>query len=63
MTGYGEAEFKQLKEEVIETTAEDMTALAQPLAEVLKESSLAVIGNKAQIDKQQDLFDEIFDLY
>lgn len=63
LTGYGEAEVKQLKEEIIATTAEDMKALAQPLEEVLQEATLAVIGNKAQIEKHADLFDVIHDLY
>ena len=53
----------QLKEEILATEVDDLAKLAKDIQNVLAEDTIVVIGNKAQIDAEADLFDEIFTLY
>lgn len=53
----------RLKEEILATDSTALSALKTPFEKVISESTVAVIGNKAQIDKEKDLFDAIYELY
>ena len=53
----------KLKEEILATEVEDLATLAEDIQKVLEEDTVVVIGNKAQIDAEESLFDEIFTLY
>lgn len=62
-TGLTKEELVHLKEEIL---AADSTALAElhkDLKEVLEDSTIVVIGNKTQIEKESDLFDTVKELY
>lgn len=62
-SGLTAEDIVQLKEEILATESEDLSALATDIEKVLDDSTVVVIGNKAQIDKEEDLFDEVFKLY
>ncbi|MCC5895546.1 MAG: insulinase family protein [Alkalibacterium sp.] len=53
----------RLKEEILATDSEKLSALKEPVEKVISESTVAVIGNKAQIEKEKELFDAVYDLY
>jgi hypothetical protein len=57
------ADIVKLKEEILATNTDDLAAVSTDIADVLEDSTIVVIGNKAQIDKEADLFDEVFKLY
>ncbi|MBZ6527896.1 insulinase family protein [Aerococcaceae bacterium DSM 111021] len=57
------ADVIQLKEEVLATTEANLTALSEGFKTVLNKGTIAVIGNKAQIEQDRDHFDEIHELY
>ena len=57
------ADVIQLKEEVLATTEANLTALSEGFKTVLNKGTIAVIGNKAQIEQERDHFDEIHELY
>lgn len=62
-TGYTAARELRLKEEILSTNLADIKALKEKYEEVLTNFSIAVIGNKAQIDQDADNFDVILELY
>lgn len=62
-TGLTAADIVELKEEILATTADDLSAVSSDIKKVLADSTIVVIGNKAQIDDEEDLFDEVFKLY
>ena len=49
----------KLKQEVLDTTLEEIHAYQEPLYQALQDSTVVVIGNKVQIEKNADLFDQI----
>lgn len=53
----------RLKEEILATDSSKLSALKVPFEKVISDSTVAVIGNKAQIEKEKDLFDAVYDLY
>ncbi|WP_027108439.1 insulinase family protein [Lacticigenium naphthae] len=53
----------QLKEEILATDSSKIAALSEQYAAALQEGSVVVIGNKAQIEKEKELFDVINELY
>lgn len=55
--------MQQLKEEIIATSNEDLKNFASQYEQAIADYSLAVIGNKAQIEKEKDLFDAVYELY
>ncbi|WP_161879213.1 insulinase family protein [Alkalibacterium sp. MB6] len=61
--GLTSQDIVRLKEEILAVEANDLNTLADQYREVLEESTITVIGNKSQIEKEKDLFDEIYDLY
>jgi len=57
------AEQKQRRlKEIKETTVEDLRSFAEPLAAMTKNSYRAIIGNRAKIEADKDLFELISDL-
>jgi len=62
-SGLTAQDIVQLKEEILATTTDELSALGQDIERVLDESTIVVIGNKAQIDNEEDIFDEVFTLY
>lgn len=40
-----------------------LSEMSADIEKVLDDSAIVVIGNKAQINKEEDLFDEVFKLY
>lgn len=55
--------IKQLKEEILATEVADIKKLAPNFQQLLTDSTVVVIGNKVQIEKEEELFDEIHTLY
>ncbi|MCC5890257.1 MAG: insulinase family protein [Alkalibacterium sp.] len=53
----------QLKTEILDSDSNALSALHQSFEELIKDSTVAVIGNKAQIEKEKDLFDAVYELY
>ncbi|OJF97009.1 insulinase family protein [Alkalibacterium sp. 20] len=53
----------QLKEEILATDSDKLSALHDGFTKVIDAGSVVVIGNKAQIENEKDLFDKIYDLY
>lgn len=53
----------QLKEEVLATTQAQINALSDAFEAIIDQASVAVIGNKTQIDQEADLFDSVSDLF
>lgn len=62
MTGQTIEDFQRLKEEVIATSMEEINAKASDYQAVLEDSTIAVIGNKAQIDAESNRFDVVYEL-
>lgn len=62
-SGLTAADIEKLKEEILATDADDLSAVSTDIGDVLDDSTIVVIGNKAQIDNEEDLFDEVFKLY
>ena len=62
-SGLTAADIVQLKEEILATEAKDLAPLADNFREVLEDHTVVVIGNKAQIDAEEELSDEVFKLY
>ncbi len=52
-----------LKEEILATESEDFQKLADNFRDVFDTQTVVVIGNKAHIENEKDLFDEIYTLY
>lgn len=61
--GVSVAELKQLKEEILATEASELQAFAASFQELADNDTVVVIGNKAQIEAQDELFDDIYTLY
>ena len=61
--GISTDDLVQLKEEILATEVADLTRLGDAIQEVLADDTKVVIGNKAQIEAEKDLFDEIYTLY
>lgn len=61
--GIKQAEIQKLKQEILATTSEDLASLATEYSKVLEDSTVVVIGNKTQIEKEKDLFDKVIELY
>lgn len=53
----------QLKEEIIATDNNKLKALGQGLRQSLTQSTVVVIGNKKAIEDNEELFDQIHELY
>ena len=53
----------QLKEEILATDSSKLSSLHDSFKKVIDEGTVVVIGNKAQIESEKDLFDKVFDLY
>lgn len=62
-TGLTKDDIVQLKEEILATDSSKLNALHEDFAKVMDNSTVVVIGNKTQIDKEKDLFDKVFELY
>lgn len=61
--GVSREDIVKLKEEILVTEVEDLAKLSHDIQKVLEDDTVVVIGNKAQIEAEKDLFDEIFTLY
>ena len=53
----------QFKQEVLQTTQEKILALSEPFERVMHNTTIAVIGNKAQIEQESAQFDAVYELY
>ncbi|MCW6666880.1 insulinase family protein [Aerococcaceae bacterium NML190938] len=62
-TGTTTQEIEQLKRDVLATTSRDLALLSQAYQQALNDATTVVIGNKAKIDAEADLFDIVYDLY
>ncbi|HLS30048.1 MAG TPA: hypothetical protein VK021_04270, partial [Flavobacteriaceae bacterium] len=62
-TGISREDIVQLKEEILATEVADLNELSSNLQKALAEDTIVVIGNKTQIEAEEELFDEIFTLY
>ncbi|MDO4431847.1 MAG: insulinase family protein [Aerococcaceae bacterium] len=62
-TGVTHEERVQFKQEVLATTQADLLALEKIYTASLTTQAIAVIGNKAKIDAESDLFDAVYELY
>ncbi|HJE20325.1 MAG TPA: insulinase family protein [Aliicoccus persicus] len=61
--GRTSADISKLKEEILATESKDLVALSSDIQKVQDKATLVVIGNKSKIDKENDLFDEVYKLY
>ncbi|GAB2492960.1 insulinase family protein [Alkalibacterium psychrotolerans] len=61
--GISKEDLVQLKTEILESESDALSALHEAYAELIKDSTVSVIGNKAQIEKEKDLFDVVYELY
>lgn len=57
--GLTEKDFQQERNEVLDAEAEDIRALADPVASVLAARNICVIGSESSVDKHADLFRKI----
>lgn len=57
------ADLLKIKEEIIASDLTKIKAYTEDFRQVLEDASLVVIGNKAMIDQDKDLFDSIQELY
>lgn len=57
-----DADMQKVREEVLETTPEDIRRLAAPLKEALTSGHICVYGNEEKIRKHADLFDRLQEL-
>lgn len=62
-TGISADHIVKLKEEILATKSEDLSAYADKFEEALADATVVVIGNKAQIEEEKEFFDEINTLY
>ncbi|MBM6613780.1 insulinase family protein [Desemzia sp. RIT804] len=62
-TGVTREELIHLKEEILTVDSKTLSRLYKSLERVLEESTVVVIGNKAQIESEHDLFDKVYELY
>lgn len=56
-------ELKQLKEEILKTTSEELQMYADKFQQLAEKDTVVVIGNKTQIEAENDLFDAVYTLY
>lgn len=63
MTGVTEEMLQKERDEVIDSTQEDIRNLAGPVQAVLDENAFCVIGNQEKIAANQDLFKEVKPLF
>ena len=61
--GLTSEDIRRLKEEILSADAQSLNNLADAYQALLENRSVAVIGNKTQIDKEKDLFDAVYELY
>ncbi|MCD8241282.1 MAG: insulinase family protein, partial [Lachnospiraceae bacterium] len=60
LTHTTEADAQRVRDEALDVQSADIRALAEGIRELLAEDSLCVVGNAEHIEKDKDLFDEIF---
>ncbi len=63
LTGMTYERLQQERDEVLSATAEDIRALAEPVAALLKQDYFCVVGNEDNIKANEKLFDEIRPLF
>lgn len=56
-------ELIQLKCDVLATSASSLAMMSQAYQQAINEATVVVIGNKAKIEAESDLFDIVYDLY
>ena len=57
--GLTEKDFQQERDEVLDAEAENIRALADPVASLLAAHNICVIGSESSVDKHADLFRKI----
>lgn len=57
------ADLVQLKEEILNVSQADIQQLHGAYKTVLEQGTVTIIGNKAQIEAEKDLFDVVLELY
>lgn len=62
-TDFSAEDIVALKEEILATKSAQLSDYAKEIEKVLEDASVVVIGNKAQIEEEKNLFDEIYTLY
>ena len=63
MTGFSYAEETAIKQAIIDATLPDLQAKAHAFKTLVDDGTYVVIGNKAQIENEADLFDDIIDFF
>ena len=53
----------QLKEEILATDSDKLASLHDDFKAVIEAGTVVVIGNKAKIENEKDLFDKVYELY
>lgn len=56
-------DLQKIRDEILDASPADIRALAGGIRELLEEGSLCAIGNEGKIEKEAELFDEIFSLF
>lgn len=62
LLGMSREDIVRFKEEILATDVEQIKGLKDQIQSGLDQASFVVIGNKAQIEKEKDLFDHIIEL-
>lgn len=62
-SGVTREELMHLKGAILEVDSKALAGLHKDVASVLDDSTMVVIGNKAQIETENDLFDKMYELY
>lgn len=63
LTGLTFADVQKERDQVLDADEASIRALAEPVAAILAEDALCVIGNEEKIKEQSGLFGAIKDLY
>ena len=56
-------DLQKIRDEVLSASPADIRALSEGVRELLEEGCLCAIGNESRIEKEKELFDEIFGLF
>lgn len=59
MTGHTYEQRQKIRDQILDVTVEDIRALAEPIAAVLKQGNICVIGNEEQINEAKELFGKV----
>ena len=63
LTGIRQEDIQKAREEIIDTTKEDIRALAPLIRRALSMNRICVVGGESKIEEDKDLFDHVENLF